>query len=149
MDDDVAGSVPERGRRRFSHCHVLCHAVSGVRTLRCLCGGPSRDRGPSASPFHGAPSPRKPGTSGRPRTAARACRARMPRMQTAIWPFPPLRLAPISHLSCHIVAPSQGTPVNVLLGFQQQLRKFVKNHRKIRKMQIQFCWVPGEETYLF
>jgi hypothetical protein len=33
--------------------------------------------------------------------------------------------------------------------FQQQLQKFVENRRQITKMQVQFCWVPGEETYLF
>jgi hypothetical protein len=43
----------------------------------------------------------------------------------------------------------RGPPANVLLGFQLQLRKIVKNRRKIRKMQNQFCWFPGEEIYLF
>jgi hypothetical protein len=37
-----------------------------------------------------------------------------------------------------------------ILGcYKLQLRKFIKNRRKIRKIQIQFCWVPGVETYLF
>jgi hypothetical protein len=40
----------------------------------------------------------------------------------------------------------EGPPANVLLGFQLQLRKIMKNRRKIIKMQIQFCWVRGEET---
>jgi hypothetical protein len=35
------------------------------------------------------------------------------------------------------------------LWFQQQLQNSVENRRKIIKMQIQFCWVPDEELYLF
>jgi hypothetical protein len=37
----------------------------------------------------------------------------------------------------------------VLLGLQQQLRKIIRNRREIRKMQNKFCWIRGEEIYLF
>jgi hypothetical protein len=43
----------------------------------------------------------------------------------------------------------KGPPVNGLLGFQLNLWKIIKNRIKIIKMLIQFCWVPGKETYLF
>jgi hypothetical protein len=44
---------------------------------------------------------------------------------------------------------SRDPAVKVVLGLQQQLRKIIKNRRKIRKMQNQFCWFRGEEIYLF
>jgi hypothetical protein len=44
---------------------------------------------------------------------------------------------------------SRDPAVKVILGLQQQLRKIIKNRRKIRKMQNQFCWVRGEEIYRF
>jgi hypothetical protein len=31
----------------------------------------------------------------------------------------------------------------------QILVKFVENHRKLREMQNQFCWIPGEKYYKF
>jgi hypothetical protein len=43
----------------------------------------------------------------------------------------------------------EGPPANVFLGFCLQLQKFVENCRKIRKMQNQFFWFPGEEIYVF
>jgi hypothetical protein len=43
---------------------------------------------------------------------------------------------------------SRDLAVNGLLGFSCNLRKFIKNSRKIGKMQIQFCWFHGEEIYL-
>jgi hypothetical protein len=44
---------------------------------------------------------------------------------------------------------SRDPAVKVVLGLQQQLRKIIRNRRKIRKMQNQFCWFRGEEIYLF
>jgi hypothetical protein len=45
---------------------------------------------------------------------------------------------------------NSGDPsVKEVLGLQQYLRKIIKNRRKIIKMQNQFCWVRGEEIYLF
>jgi hypothetical protein len=44
---------------------------------------------------------------------------------------------------------SRDPAVKVVLGLQQQLRKFIKNRRKIIKIQNQFCWFRGEEIYLF
>jgi hypothetical protein len=44
---------------------------------------------------------------------------------------------------------SRDPAVKEVLGLQQRLRKIIKNRRKIRKMQNQFCWFRGEEIYLF
>jgi hypothetical protein len=44
---------------------------------------------------------------------------------------------------------SRDPTVKAVLGLQQQLRKIIKNQRKIREMQNQFFWFRGEVIYIF
>jgi hypothetical protein len=70
------------------------------------------------------------------------------------WIFPPAG-APGDYIASSLFFPgrfmqvSRDPAVRVVLGLQQRLRKIIKNLRKIRKMQNQFCWFRGEEIYFF
>jgi hypothetical protein len=59
------------------------------------------------------------------------------------------RIATIEIFPERFMQISRDPAVKEVLGLQQRLQKIIKNRRKIRKMQNQFCWVRGEDIYLF
>jgi hypothetical protein len=85
-----------------------------------------------------------PGTAHRPSPAAAGPGFRLPARADR----PKGHIAVIAFFARGFVQNFRDPAVKVVLGLQQQLRKIIKNRKKIRKTQNQFCCVRGEEIYL-